>query len=110
MEIANYTHKKCPIFQWGIPALTSRSTGDLAVHVAKYVPNLWTEQLHDSNHDDGHECENNRIFDKALSPFIWCKKHDEFLSKKSSLEKRPQALMDFTHSYYEIQIKNKKNT
>ena len=70
-----------PHFSMGRFALSSKLSGNLAIHFGEYVPNFGTKQSHNSDHNDGHESENNRIFDKALARFIWCKKHNDILSK-----------------------------
>jgi hypothetical protein len=43
---------------------------------AECVADLGSEQAHDSNDNDGDECENNGILDESLAFFLRCKQHE----------------------------------
>jgi len=89
-----------PHRKWGISDLLSRFSGYFAVHRAEHVPDCGTEKAHHGDHNYGHECEDDRILNKALPFFLGCEKHNEFLSKICLPEGRPQTLTNFTHSIY----------
>jgi hypothetical protein len=65
------TKKKSPANVWrGFLQYFCPSGGQLAVDVAECVADPWTEQSHNSNHNDGDECENDRILDETLTFFF----------------------------------------
>jgi hypothetical protein len=71
-----------PLQKRGISVLLGRFSGNLAVHRAEHVPDRGTEKAHHGDHNDCHECQDDRILNKALPLFFGYEKHNKFLSKK----------------------------
>lgn len=49
--------------------------GQGRVDGAERVADLGTEQAHNSDYNDGHKRDNNRVLDEALTFFFRCKQH-----------------------------------
>ena len=47
-----------------------------AANGAECVADLGSEQAHDSNDNNGDECEDNSILDESLALFLRCKQHE----------------------------------
>jgi hypothetical protein len=67
--------KRALSFNKALFALTS-GLRQGTVDGAEGVADLGTKQAHNSNYDDGHESENNRVLDEPLTFFFRSKQHN----------------------------------